>query len=308
LAGHTHKHSPYHLLIEQGNAGNSYAEGPGLEGGQQGKEGVFTIHSVGPDGKPVRDGGDPFKVDVHGPHGSVKPHVHDNNDGTYTVKYTPDGYGDHKIDVTLHDEPIKDAPFHVKIKAAPNSGNSFAEGPGLHEAWDNEPAVFTIHAIDNDGKPRDEGGDPFTVKIDGPGPVPVDVVDNQDGTYGVTYRPDKPGDYTIHVDLEGKPIKSAPFHVTAKAGTDATNSGFGIFSFTLQAKDKRGKPKDFGGDQFNVDIRGPEGAEIEVQTMDNNDGTYTAIYALSGEGVKGKTFRVVAKLNGHQIGAFNQAM
>jgi len=307
LDGEPIKGSPYKLLIEQGHAGNSYAEGPGLEGGMQGKEGVFTIHSVGPDGQPVKEGGDPFEVSVSGPNGDIHPHVHDNGDGTYTVKYTPEGYGDHKIDVKLHDEHIKDAPFHVRIKSAPNANHSYAEGPGLTEAWDNEPAHFTIHALDNDGKPRGEGGDPFKVNIDGPGDVEVDVKDNGDGTYSVTYRPDEPGKYKINVDLEGKPIKDAPFTVNTKAGTDVTNSGFGIFSFTLQAKDKRGKAKDFGGDDFKVDITGPE-AEIEVQTMDNNDGTYTAIYALAGEGVKGKTFKVVAKLNGKTIGAFNQGM
>eukprot|EP01089_Gocevia_fonbrunei_P013343 TRINITY_DN340_c0_g1_i1.p1 TRINITY_DN340_c0_g1~~TRINITY_DN340_c0_g1_i1.p1 ORF type:complete len:790 (-),score=281.46 TRINITY_DN340_c0_g1_i1:42-2333(-) len=308
LDGQPIKDSPYNLLVENGNAGNSYAEGPGLEGGQQGKPGVFTIHSVGPDGKPVSDGGDPFKVTVKGPNGDIDPEVTDNGDGTYTVKYTPDGFGDHDIDVTLHDEHIKDAPFKVSIKAAPNAGNSYAEGPGLQEAWDNEPAHFTIHSVDNDGQPRKEGGDPFSVNISGPVDTPVDVKDNGDGTYSVTYSPQEPGAYTINVDLDGSPIKDAPFKVTAKAGTDVTNSDFGIFSFTLQSKDKRGNNKEFGGDEFNVNISGPEGAEVEVQTMDNQDGTYTAVYALAGEGVKGKNFKVRALLNGHEIGAFNQQM
>jgi hypothetical protein len=108
------------------------------------------------------------------------------------------------------------------------------------------------------------------------------------------------------VDLEGKPIKNAPFKVKAKAGTDADNSGFGIFSFTLQARDKRGKEKTFGGDKFDVSIKGPQGADVEVNTLDNNDGTYTAIYALSGE--KGRDFHVTAKLNGKTIGQFKQQM
>jgi filamin len=280
LDGAQIKNSPYKLLIENANAGKSWAEGPGLQGGQQGKEGVFTIHSVDADGKPVKTGGDPFQVKIRGPEGNVNPNIKDNNDGTYTVRYTPQGYGDYNIDVTLHDTPIKDAPFRVSIKSSPNAGKSFAEGPGLHEAWDNEPAFFTIHSIDNDGKPRREGGDPFKVNINGPKPVKVDVKDNNDGTYLVTYQPDVPGDYTINVDLEGKPIKDAPFRVKAKAGTDADNSGFGIFSFTLQARDKRGQNKTFGGDKFDVKISGPSGAEVEVNTMDNGDGTYTAIYAL----------------------------
>jgi filamin len=308
LDGEPIQGSPYKLLIENANAGKSWAEGPGLEGGQQGKEGVFTIHAVDSDGRPVKSGGDPFKVKVEGPHGEVAPKIKDNNDGTYTVKYTPDGYGDYQIDVTLHDDHIKDAPFSVRIKAAPNAGNSWAEGPGLEEAWDNEPAFFTIHSVDNDGNPREEGGDPFTVKIQGPAPCQADVKDNGDGTYSVTYEPDVPGNYTIKVDLENKPIKDSPFKVGCKAGTDIDNSGFGIFSFTVQARDKRGQPKDFGGDKFEVKIKGPSGADVEVQTMDNNDGTYTAIYALAGDDVKGKTFSITAQLNGKTVGQFKQNM
>jgi filamin len=187
LDGQGIKNSPYKLLIEAGNAGNSYAEGPGLEGGQQGKEGVFTIHSVDADGNPVRTGGDPFQVRIKGPGGEVKPNIKDNGDGTHTVRYNPTGHGDYNIDVSLHDQPIKDAPFHVRIKPAPNAGKSYAEGPGLQEAWDNEPAYFTIHSVDNDGNPRTEGGDPFQVRIRGPdGDLQPKVVDNGDGTYSVS--------------------------------------------------------------------------------------------------------------------------
>jgi len=307
LDGQPIKGSPYQLLIENANAGNSWAEGPGLEGGQQGKEGVFTIHAVDADGKPVKAGGDPFAVKIKGPEGEVKPKVTDNGDGTHTVKYTPTGYGDYDVDVSLHGDHIKDAPFRVSIKPSPNAGKSYAEGPGLQEAWDNEPAYFTIHSVDNDGNPRTEGGDPFTVNIDGPEKVPVNVKDNGDGTYSVDYHPQVPGDYTINVNLEGKPIKNAPFKVKAKAGTDADNSGFGIFSFTIQSRDKRGQAKTFGGDKFNVSIKGPD-ADVEVQTMDNNDGTYTAVYALAGENIKGKTFKIDASLNGKNVGKFNQNM
>jgi len=255
----------------------------------------------------VNAGGDPFVVKVKGPGGEVNPNVRDNNDGTYTVKYTPDGYGKYDVDVALHGDPIKDAPFRVNIKPSPDAGKSWAEGPGLEEAWDNEPAYFTIHSVDKDGNPRKEGGDPFTVKIKGPnGDVKPNVKDNNDGTYLVSYNPDVPGDHTINVDLEGKPIKNSPFRVKAKAGTDADNSGFGIFSFTLQARDKRGNNKTFGGDKFDVKITGPQNAEVEVSTMDNNDGTYTAIYALGGE--KGKAFNIKATLNGKKIGEFKQNM
>lgn len=300
------KGSPFRVLIEGARAGQSYAEGPGLQGGQEGKPGVFTIHAVDPDGRPRTDGGDPFKVDIQGP-SDVGPSVTDNGDGTYTVEYKPTESGDYVVNVTLHDEPIKDAPFHVHIKPAPAAGLSYAEGPALHGLVDNEPGVFTIHAVDKEGSPRTDGGDHFDVAIQGPqGNVPAQVTDNGDGTYGVVFDPSEPGPYTIDVQLEGEHIKDAPFKVKCKEGTDIDNSGFGIFSFTVQSRDKRGENKTFGGDSFDVKIKGPSDSDVEVQTTDNGDGTYTAVYALTGD--KGSVFTIYASLNGKNVGTFKQNM
>lgn len=303
------KDSPFKVLVENARAGLSYAEGPGLEGGQQYKEGKFTIYAVDTQGKKRTTGGDPFVVKVKGPEGDVKNvSLKDNNDGTYSVVYVPKKFGDYTVDVTLHGDGIKNNPFKVPIRPSPSAANTWAEGPGLDEAWDNEPAFFTIHAVDEDGNPIEHGGDTFDVKINGPEDVETEIVDNGDGTYSVSYYPQEPGDYTIAVTHEGKNIKDSPFKVKCKEGTDADNSGFGIFSFTIQSRDKRGKQKEFGGDKFEVSIKGPDEADVEVQTLDNEDGTYTAIYALAGDDIKGKTFNVIAKLNGKVVGRYKQKM
>jgi len=68
------------------------------------------------------------------------------------------------------------------------------------------------------------------------------------------------------------------------------------------------KKKTFGGDKFDVSIRGPDDAAVEVQTMDNEDGTYTAIYALAGDDIKGKTFTIIATLGGKVVGRYRQKM
>ena len=222
------KGAPYKVLVEAARAGLSYAEGPGLEGGQATKPAHFTIHGVDPDGHARTDGGDPFEVQIDGP-SQVNPRVRDNGDGTYGVEYHPTQPGDYHVNVTLHDQPIKGVPKKVHIKPAPDAGHSYAEGPALHGLVDNEPGVFTIHAVDPTGKPRTDGGDHFDVSIEGPhGHVKPDVHDNGDGTYGVTFDPAEPGPYTISVDLEGHPIKDSPWKVKCKEGTDVDHSGFGI--------------------------------------------------------------------------------
>jgi filamin len=302
------KGSPYRVLIEAARAGNSWAEGPGLEGGQALKPGVFTIHAVDPDGNARKDGGDPFEVQIAGPE-ELKPHITDNHNGTYTVEYHPTVPGDYHINTTLHDEPIRDSPKKVHIKPAPDAGNSWAEGPALHGLVDNEPGKFTIHAVDPDGNPRTDGGDDFRVNIHGPqGSVKPHVKDNNDGTYDVEFDPAEPGNYDISVDLEGKhPIKDSPWRVKCKEGTDAGNSGFGVFSFTIQSFDKRKEKKTFGGDKFEVKITASDKkTEIETQCTDNNDGTYTCVYAVSGP--KGSKFHIKAYLNGKKVGTFTQEL
>jgi filamin len=289
--------SPFHPLIEQGNAGNSWAEGPGLHGGKTDHVLPFKIHAVDNEGKPIHKGGDPFKVHIAGPE-EVHPHVKDNGDGTYDVEYSVGTPGDYTIEVTLHGHPIKDAPFHAHVKQSAAADQSYAEGPGLVSLVDNEPGVFTIHAVDKHGQPRHDGGDDFNVNIQNPdgSHQKPHVVDNNDGTYTVTYDPANPGDYVVNVDLEGHPIKDVPITVHCKSGTDAGLTGFTTFHFTVQTKDKHGEPKTFGGDDFRVTISGP--SAVDVHTNDNGDGTYSANYLLNERG----KYTVNVHINGKEIG------
>jgi filamin len=288
------KNSPYTPLLEAANAGQSWAEGPGLTEGKTGKPCPFTIHAVDSDGQNLNKGGDPFVVNISGPQ-NVSPKITDNKDGTYDVVYQVDKPGDYKLDVTLHGGHIRDSPFHPHIKASGAAGKSYAEGPGLESPKDNEPAVFTIHSVDKDGKPRTDGGDDFKVDISGTEKLVPKIVDNDDGTYTVTYNPDKPGPYVVKVTLDDDNIKDSPFKVNVAQGIDHDNTSFGIFSFTVQTKDKRGELRTVGGDNFEVSFTGP--APVDVKTSDNGDGSYTASYLLEERG----TYKGSVKLNGKHI-------
>jgi len=282
--------------MENANAGRSYAEGPGLTAGKTRKPCEFKIHSVDGDGHPVKSGGDPFIVNITGPE-TVHPKFHDNNDGTYTVVYQVESPGTYKIDVTLHDTPIKDSPFHPKIIWSCSAGKSYAEGEGLEELWDNKPTGFTIHSVDYDGNHRKEGGDPFVVKITSPNEtINANVVDNGDGTYSVNYAAQNTGPVTINVTLEGQPIKDAPFHLECRSGTDHTTTGFSGFTFNIQTRDKHGNNKTFGGDDFAVV---PSDSSVHVQCHDNGNGSYTASFGLDKKG--SHTFKVL--FNGRELAA-----
>jgi filamin len=269
--------------------------GPGLKGGQAEKPATFKIIARDPEGNQRTDGGDDFVVKVDGP-SAVQPHIHDNGDGTYDVTYQTAEPGDYKVQVLVDGKPVAHTPVDVHIRPTPSAQHSYADGPGLTKVFDNEPAVFTIHAKDPKGKPLTQGGDNFKVDIHGPIHVEPKIVDNNDGTYTVTYEPTEVGDYKVDITLDGHPIKDAPHHVKVKEGTDAGFSGFGSFTLTVVAKDKKGNPKTFGGDAFVVTITGPA-EHVDVKAYDNDDGTYTAAYTLVGTG----SYSVDVKLNHKNI-------
>jgi len=77
---------------------------------------------------------------------------------------------------------------------------------------------FTCHvqAANRSGRNRTDGGDAFTGEVKGPGgAVPARVVDNNNGTYAISYSLQQPGTYTISVKLQNKDIKGSPYTQTA---------------------------------------------------------------------------------------------
>lgn len=111
--------------------------------------------------------------------------------------------------------------------------------------------------MDKDGKPVRVGGDEFKAQITGPDgqPVACDIKDNGDGTYAGKYRPTKPGDYKVmlNVNKQKAPVGKSPYTVKVRAGADGKNS-FAVgrgwkecydcipSRFTVHAKDSHGNP------------------------------------------------------------------
>jgi len=79
-------------------------------------------------------------------------------------------------------------------------------------------ASFTCHvqAAKKNGQRKVDGGDPFQGTVSGPGgPVAAHVVDNNDGTYAISYRLPQAGTYQVSVKLMGKEIKGSPYTQTS---------------------------------------------------------------------------------------------
>jgi len=196
----------------------SIARGPGVTQGEPrvGLEAPFVVVAHDGDGRPVTVGGSEVKVVVQGPAGTVPVEVKDDNSGVYKCKYTPNVPGDYVVDVRLEGQGVKQNPFRLNIKKPADPNKSYAEGPGLEHAFDNRPAKFRVHALDEDGKPV--SGEPVVVTVTpkkGGGEVPVQLNDNGDGTYDVAYIADKPGQYIINTTIRGKEIRDMPKRLPA---------------------------------------------------------------------------------------------
>jgi len=94
-----------------------------------------------------------------------------------------------------------------KKKPGDDASRSRAWGPGLVEAIANENAEFCVETpIDTKEK--------LEIKVEGPkNNAQVVVKPNGDGTYNVSYKPDIPGEWKVHVTLGGHHIPGSIFHV-----------------------------------------------------------------------------------------------
>jgi len=80
---------------------------------------TVTVTTVDYHGNPRTGGGDPLSAELQscaGKAGDAPPvSVQDNDDGTYTLDFTPATTGIHHLSVCIFDRPIKDSPFDVEV-------------------------------------------------------------------------------------------------------------------------------------------------------------------------------------------------
>ncbi|KAK3102524.1 hypothetical protein FSP39_011943 [Pinctada imbricata] len=146
----------------------------------------------------------PARVTVTTPSGKKKELPDKKIPDGYATFFTPTEVGPHKVEVTYNAAAVPKSPF--KVDVLPDSASKVkAYGPGLKGGNANSPAEFTIDARAATG-PGELG-----VTIEGPKESKIDTKQNPDGTVGVTYFPEVPGDYNINVTYGNQHIKDSPF-------------------------------------------------------------------------------------------------
>uniref|UniRef100_A0A8B9V314 Calponin-homology (CH) domain-containing protein n=1 Tax=Anas zonorhyncha TaxID=75864 RepID=A0A8B9V314_9AVES len=251
----------------------------------------------------------PLEVTLLGPTGLAEPvEVRDNGDGTHKVTYTPATDGPYTVAVKYADQEVPRSPFKIKVLPSHDASKVRASGPGLSASGipASLPVEFTIDA-------RNAGEGLLTVQILDPEgqPKKAAIRDNGDGTYTVSYVPDLPGRYTITIKYGGDEIPCSPFRIHAVPSGDASKclvTG-ACLGPTIQIGEETVitvDAKAAGQGKVTCKVSTPDGAELDVDVVENHDGTFDIYYTapepgkyvitirFGGEHVPNSPFHVLA--------------
>ncbi|NWT75223.1 FLNC protein, partial [Prunella himalayana] len=226
-----------------------------------------------------------LEVTLLGPTGLPEPvEIRDNGDGTHKVTYTPATDGPYTVSVKYGGQEVPRSPFKVTALPTHDASKVRASGPGLSAGGipASLPVEFTIDA-------RDAGEGLLTVQILDPEgqPKKASIRDNGDGTYTVSYVPDVPGRYTSTVKYGGDEIPASPFRVLAVPSGDASKClvtggaapqcPYADLLITVDAKAA-------GQGKVTCKVSTPDGAELDVDVVENHDGTFDIFYTAPEPG------------------------
>uniref|UniRef100_A0A4W5K2T1 Filamin C n=1 Tax=Hucho hucho TaxID=62062 RepID=A0A4W5K2T1_9TELE len=285
--------------------------GPGLGSGVRARvPQTFTVDTS-------KAGLAPLGVVLYGPTGVTEPvNITDNGDGTHTATYTPAKDGPYTVCVKYADQEVPRSPYKIKTLPAHDASKVRASGPGLNAQGvpASLPVEFTIDA-------RDAGEGLLTVQILDPEgkPKKANIRDNRDGTYTVSYVPDMAGRYTITIKYGGDEIPYSPYRIHALPTGDASKclvtvsiGGHGLGSGlgpTIQIGEETVitvDAKAAGKGKVTCKVSTPDGAELDVDVVENSDGTFDIYYTapepgkyvitirFGGEHIPNSPFHVVA--------------
>nr|XP_042902335.1 filamin-A isoform X2 [Parasteatoda tepidariorum] len=262
---------------------NVQAYGPGIQptGVVQNQPTDFTID--------CRKAGGHAPLDVSVLDVDLKPvdlKVVDNKDGTFKASYRPTKKDKHTVQVNYGGVSIPKSPFRINVGEPTDSNKVKVFGPGVEPGVKAQvPTHFNIDC-------RGAGTGNVQVKLtdEKGGLVPIQILDNEDGTYSVDYNAPTPGNYKVSVSFAGKEIPNSPIKVkvepqvdVSKVKVDGLEPSVYIDSpteFTVDARavSKRSEAK------VQCKITNPSGTKTDAFVQSQNDGTYKICYTPFEEG------------------------
>ena len=228
--------SPFPFIILDAEASSSWADGPGLVSAQAGEPSSFTVHLRTRNRLPVThsDGSTVLKVDFT--LGSDRPfdasqslklgELQALDKGDWGLTYVVTQGTECLVSFLLRGEHIRGSPYRVPIKFGPlDPSCCLVSGEGAFCAIVGAPASFRIESADRYKNLLRQGGYTFQAVVETESGMRSNahVSDELDGSYVVTYTPQKRGDCRVFVTYGTVPLCGSPFSVKV-LGADSTQS------------------------------------------------------------------------------------
>ena len=94
----------------------SVAEGTGLQEGDVGSEAIIKVKTKDSDGNQCCDENNQIFLKIQSPSEKELSHtIEHNKDGEYSITYTPDCVGQHKVLIEVNGEPLTGSPWRVQV-------------------------------------------------------------------------------------------------------------------------------------------------------------------------------------------------
>ena len=250
------------------------AVGPGITGDSAEKETNFLVRG------PRIPKWSKLDVTVSAPDGDQLPFKKTITSGKATsFQYTPPTPGNYKVDIKFNDEPIPGSPFHVTHRPPSNVDGCVASGSGLEKSRVGETSSFGVNC--EQGGPGE-----LLVEVEGPsGNVGVEMQESSDRNYDVSFTPLEPGEHTISVLWDDKPIPGSPFTCSVSDPKKCMASGSGLTKASIE------KPQQFqvktdkaGPGTLTADVKGPGGEDIPIEISEDSGTCFTCTYVPNNKG------------------------
>ena len=145
--------------------------------------------------------------------GHMRTFSSDDGEGVYTIRLDPKETGNYDVVVKWAGDHIPGSPFKLTASAGLSTGTITASGSGLSRAFSQMPTAFQLITPEAGLLEKND----LTVTIDGAlrgKAAEVEVQDEGDGSYTVSYMAPSNGAYLASVKYRGKHIPNSPFKIT----------------------------------------------------------------------------------------------
>ncbi|KAM6987094.1 filamin-C isoform 14-T14 [Aplochiton taeniatus] len=158
---------------------------------------------------PGETGTQEMTAQVTSPGGKMEDaEIIEGEDSTYSVRFVPQEMGPHTVNVKYRGQHVPGSPFQFTVGPLGEGGphKVRAGGTGLDRGVAGAPAEFSIWT-------REAGAGGLSIAVEGPSKAEITFEDRKDGSCGVAYVVQEPGDYEVSIKFNDEHIPDSPFIV-----------------------------------------------------------------------------------------------